>query len=408
DTLFRVAEFLQRVRADVVYTDEDSVNLSGVRQAPAFKPYWSPEMLLSVPYIGRLCAIRRELLEASEGFRRGFEGAEEHDLLLRVSERAERIRHLPGVLYHRRSLPDQTRPGDVRGEKPSRAAVEDAMSRRGEDAVVEPGLIKGSLRVKRRIAGQPKVSVIVRLPDEAGEVSLTRQLERSASYPIHQLITSGSGPSINPSVDHIEHPFPARALNLAAERSEGEYLVFLDGRASLSSPDWLTELLSHAQRREVGAVGCKMRNPDGTMRHGGSVVAARWLADRLEAPVLAGEKYLPLVDYTFDFAAASAECMMIRRQVFEDAGGFDDENLPTAFYDLDLSFRLREGGLRNVYTPYAMLSCRGQEPKPGEAELSHMWKRWWEPLARMLFYRQSPLHIRHRGLDDETFAALSA
>lgn len=427
DAVFRVTELLQRVEASVVYTDEDSVDLSGERRDPVFKPHPSPELLLSAPYTGRMCAVRRVLL-GPEAFREGFEDAEEHDLLLRIFEKTGNIHHLPGVLYHRRVLPGGS--DDTRAGTPPMAAVEDALARRGEDASVEPVLAKG-LRVRRRIAGSPKVTVILSVPAGMDHAPAAAALEQRTSYPIHQLIVAGGGRETSPlAADHVSHFFPARALNLAAERAEGEYLAFIDGRAEVTDPGWLQEMLGQARRREVGCVGCKLVNPDGSLRHGGSLIDVRRLLGspdetRLEAdeevdedeeyepligyveePVFEGEEYLPLVEYPFDFPAASVECMVVQREVFESAGGFDDENLPTAFYDLDLSFRLREAGLRNVYTPYASVACGAPRTLPGEAEITYVWRRWWEPLALALYYRWSPLHTEHRGLDGGVLAML--
>lgn len=416
DAVFRVTELLQRVEVDVVYTDEDSVDLSGERRDPVFKPYPSPELLLSAPYTGRMCAIRRVLLD-SEVFREGFESAEEHDLLLRLFEKTGNIHHLPGVLYHRRVLPNGS--DDTRAGTSPMAAVEDALARRGEDASVEPGLAKG-LRVRRRIAGSPKVTVVLSVPagmdhgmDHAPAAAV---LEQRTSYPIHQLIVARAGRETSHlAADHVSHFFPARALNLAAERAEGEYLAFIDGRVEITDPNWLQEMLGQAQRREVGCVGCRLVNPDGSLRHGGSLIDVRRLLGspdeiRLETnedtDEEIDEEYLPLVEYPFDFPAASVECMVVRREVFESVGGFDDENLPTAFYDLDLSFRLREAGLHNVYTPYASVACGAPRTLPGEAEITYVWQRWWEQLALALYYRWSPLHTEHRGLDDGVLAML--
>lgn len=405
EALFRVVDLLQRVRADVIYTDEDSVDVTGKRLNPVFKPYWSPDLLLSVPYAGRLCVIRRELLDASGAFREGFEGAEEHDLLLRLSEKTDSIRHLPGVLYHRRLLPGREADLDGGPSEASLRAVEEALARRGEGAAVGPDPKRGSLRVTRRVAGAPGVSVIVSAPEgEAAGLPVVGDLERKTSYPVRQVIVAGSGPGSHATGGWVNHPFPARALNLAADRADSEYLVFVNARARVQTLGWLTELLGHAQRRGVGAVGCALLDPSGGLRHGGSLVEVSRLAGSLDTP-LSGDR-MPLVEGAFNFFAASATCMMVRKAVFEEAGGFDDEKLPTAFYDLDLCLRLRESGLVNVYTPHASLVHGGPEPLPTEEEVAYVWRRWWERLVQLLYYRFSPLHAEHDGFDGDTLGLL--
>lgn len=404
DALFKVIELLQSDRAGVIYTDEDRIDVSGVRSHPIFKPYWSPDLLLSTGYIGRLCLMRRCLVEGVGGFRRGFEGVEEHDLRLRVSEKTGRVRHLPEVLYHRRWLPghDEASGDDSRA---SVRAIEDALARREADAAVEPGLVEGTVRVVRRFEKQPRASVIVFNTEGTDEVPLVEELKRQTSYPVHEVIVAGVGRE-DPSPHRVNHPFPARALNTAAGEAGGGILVFLDGRAQITDPDWLTEMVSQVRRPEAGAVGCKVVNPSGGLRHGGSHVEMNRLTGASEDPVGEAGNLLPLVNHPFNFSAASAECMAIRRTLFERVGGFDDEHLPTAFYDLDLSFRLRERGLLNVYTPHATMVCRGNRPLPGEDEVEYMWERWWEKLVQALYYQRSPLHAAPHAPEREVLAAI--
>lgn len=408
EALFRVAESLQEAPADVVYTDEDLIDVGGRRSDPAFKPYWSPDLLLSEPYVGRLCVMRKSLLETAGGLTEGFEGAEEHDLVLRLSEMTDLIRHLPGVLYDRRSLPVDVGPT---GEGSLRA-VREALARRGEAAVVEPGPVRGSLRVVRRPSGDPEVGVVLYVPEGMADVPLLDELERNTSYPIAGVTVAGvEGAARVPSANRVEHPFPARALNLAAEASAGEYLAFIDARARTTAPGWLPELLSQAQRSGVGAVGCRLVNPDGTLRHGGSFAELGRLVGYPDEPEFGGSEAPPLVEGPFNFAVASAECMVLSRATFEEAGGFDDGNLPTAFYDLDLSLRLRERGLINVYTPHASVVCdnpgdRSVATLPGEGEIEYVWRRWWPELVRLLYYRFSPLHATRHGREEQALALL--
>jgi GT2 family glycosyltransferase len=260
--------------------------------------------------------------------------------------------------------------------------------------------VANSFRVKRRVVGEPKVSVVVHVQPGTAEAPAVE----STGYPGRQLIVAGGKPDAYPSADlHVNHPFPARALNLAADEAGGEYLAFVDARAETIAEGWIPELLGEARRRGVGLVGGKLLNPDGSLRHGGSAIEVGWLTGRWEEPVFEDEDYLPLVNRPFNFAAASAAFMVVRKDLFEGVGGFDDDNLPTAFYDLDLSFRLQEKGLLNVYTPHASMVLDVLPNVPGEAEIAYMWRRWWERQVKMLFYRRSPLYVPgHRASLDGT------
>lgn len=407
EALFKVVELLQRVRADVIYTDEDQIDVSGGRSDPVFKPYWSPELLMSTAYTGRLCVMRKDIVDSLGGFREGFERAEEHDLILRLSERSGRVYHLPDVLYHRRALPGHVSL-DAPGNKATSHAIEDALARREENATVEPGLTEGSFRVVRRVGGRPRVGVIVCAPEGMTNVPLAHELEQKTSYPIHQLIVAGVGREAHPSAGRVNNPFPTRRINLAAAEVEGDYLVFIDARARITDPGWLMELLGQARRRGVGAVGCKLLNASGDLRHGGSLVEMTRLTGYPERPIVGAGNMLPLVDHAFDFGAASSECMLVRRAMFERVGGFDDENLPTAFYDLDLSFRLHEIGLRNVYTPYTSVVCGGVRPVPNVEEIEYMWNRWWERIVYLLYYQRSPLDAAGNRPEGEIPALISS
>lgn len=401
EALFKVVEALQSVQADILYTDEDHIDVSGERLDPVFKPYWSPELLLSTAYIGRLCMIRKEHLDASGGLREGFEGAEEHDLVLRLSEGTSRIYHLPGVMYHRRTLPGRTESDDA-GNDASLRAVEEALARREENATVEPDPERRSLRVIRHPTGRPEVSVVISVPEGTGGTSLIREVEESTSYGVHQVIVASGEKLARPSAENVSHSFPARALNLAAEEAAGSFLLFVDGSVQTTSSRWLPELLNQARRKGVGAVGCRLLHPDRSLRHGGSLIDVSRLVGYPDESARRNETPPPLVDQAFNFAAASAGCMLVRKTIFDRVGGFDDENLPTAFYDLDLSFRLREIGLLNVYTPHASLVYDGgSQALPAVEEIEYMWRRWWEYLVQLLYYRWSPLHTARHGAGAE-------
>lgn len=387
EALIKVAEALDRTGADLLYTDEDEIDLAGRPSAPTFKTPWSPDLLLSTDYIGRLGVFRNDLIEELGGFREGIEGAEEHDLALRLAERTLNIHHLPGIHYHRRRLPQDSRQTSPAA---TREVVQEALVRQMVKATVEKGLTPDSLRVARDVPSGLRVSVI--LPAGAVTDESRRSLEENAGYPIHELLTADFGGE-EPD-DPGYNAFPARALNLAARRAEGEYLVFLGKRVTPLGPGWLAEMLRQAQRPEVGAVGGKLLDANKDNIPAGRILNLAQLTGNVEDSRSTGGGYPPLSNHAYNFPA-SARWMVLRRDAFEEAGGFDDARLPTAFHDLDLCFRLEEMGLINVYTPYASATCQvGPSLQPDSKEIAYMWTRWWDALIQTLYYSGSPMEQR--------------
>lgn len=404
DALFSVVELLQSVEADIVYADEDSIDIAGQRSNPIFKPYWSPDLLLSMPYVGRPCVVRRELIEKVGKLKEGFEGFEEYDLMLRLSEAAGQINHLPGVLYHHRAY------GEERDETDDdlntiRRVARRTLERRARiegysGAAVGPDFVPGASWPVRGVPGQPTVSVVALVPEElAGSV---RGLAEHSSYPVHEVLVTGPGdPAVSKELSDADSF--AEMVNLAAGEATGEYLLFLRNYQRAASDAWIHDLLREAQRAEVGAVGGKVLNGDGSIRSAGSHPDLGKLTG--EPPGLSARTapfpFLPVIDHPFNPHALTLECMMVRRSTFEEADGFD-ESVPRAFFDLDLSFRLAEKGLLNVYTPDVSVFSAGIDlPLPNAEEIAYMWRRWWKVLVQELHYKESPLDAIHGPFQDE-------
>lgn len=409
EALYVVADLLQNVEADAIYADEDSVDISDRRSDPVFKPYWSPDLLLSIPYVGRPYVVRRDLVTELGGFREGFEDAEEWDLMLRLAEKSGHFRHLPKMLYHRRVYESEPKLDSEGTREASYRAVEEALDRRSPRATVAPGA--GSVRVIRSVSGKPTVSVVA-LSTGPAPASNSGELGRRSSYPVREVLSAYTWEGKALEKEVMGTGFAARAANLAASGAKGEYLLFVRNYGETSPPDWIAELLRQAQRPEVGLVGGRVLDRRGNMLAGGSFFdPGRLLGSPPEAPQISPQvapaRHLPVVDYPFNPLAGSVGCMMVRRSIFEDVGGFDEENLPTFFYDLDFSLRLRERGLLNVYAPGVSVVSEGVgRALPGAGEIEHMWNRWWPELVRILQYRDSPLRVWEE-LDADLLAVIS-
>ncbi|MGH3146965.1 MAG: hypothetical protein ACRDTR_14315, partial [Rubrobacter sp.] len=252
---------------------------------------------------------------------------------------------------------------------------------------------------------------VVALVTEAGLADRLEALNQQTSYPVHEVIPARIGAGGEPDGGSTNKAFPAGAANLAAGRTTGEYLLFVRDYGGTPSADWVTSLLEQAQRSEVGVVGGRVLDGAGRTRSAGSFLDLSKLTGSVPGAVTQERRsrFLPVVDHPFNPVAASVRCMMVRRSTFEGAKGFDEEKLPTDFYDLDLSFRLGERGLLNVYVPEApVVSERGDRfLLPEVAEVEYMWERWWSVLVKALHYKDSPLHAIPEHLGDDVLSIVS-
>ncbi len=377
DALFEVVKLLQEhPEADLIYTDVDEVDGEGSRSNPYFKPGWSPDLLLSANYVSDLSIYRRGLLEEIGGFREGFDGCEDYDLVLRASERTGEIHHVPKVLYHRRGAGGFLAPSGEdksRVRERTRRALSDALERRGLEGSVEEGLLPDRFRVRSKIEGEPKVSVIIPTRDNVAFLKrCVESVERLTTYRNYELLIIDNN-SRDPetiaylaSIPHRVIPFRekfnySRINNFAVSRAEGEYILLLNDDTEVISGGWLEAMLEHAQRPEVGAVGARLLYPDGRIQHAGVIVGigSAWEPGvamhshqffSSDSPGYAGALMV-----TTNYSAVTAACMLFRKSLFEELGGLEEENLPIQFNDVELCLRMRERGYYIVYTPYAEL-----------------------------------------------------
>ena len=351
---------------DVLYTDEDALDGDGRLGDPLFKPDWSPDQLLSRNYVGHLLVVRRTLLDKLGGLRRGFDGAHEHDLLLRAAEVTDRIAHVPEPLYTRRRTggSHHATAGDARPwtRDATDRALGDALRRRGTPGKVVDGLHSGTTRVRFALRGRPLVSVIVPTRDRVDLLRPCVQgvLERS-TYPDVELIvvdnqsedpdTLAYLSTVPGRVVRYPHRFNyARMMNLACAEARGDVLLLLNNDTEVVIPDWIESLLEHAQRPDVGIVGPRLRYPDGRVQHEGIITNyAGGMAGNVDHGGWWG-----LGDVVRNATAVTGACAMVRPSVYWAVGGHD-ERLRVAFNDVDLCLRIRQAGYDVVYTPYAEL-----------------------------------------------------
>ena len=372
--------------ADFVYSDEDAINTEGRRHTPFFKPDWSPDLLMSCMYIGRLCAIRSDLfLKAGAvlpGYDDGSGVAWEYELILRISELTSRIHHIPEVLYHRRDNIPRPSADVMNGAAfdavSGQQALERALVRQGIHGTVSLGLTRRSYRVMTQSsASHHHISIIIPFKDniEVLDTCIHSILTKTVSPPnaTYEILCVNNQSSedetfvwmegmrsvANLSFLDYDHPFNYSALNnFAVTQTTGDLLLFLNSDTEVISPEWLSDMVEQAEKPHVGAVGARLIYPNNTIQHAGIVLG--------RVAGLAGHafKYVDRfdMDYYYGFSAmvrnvsgVTAACMMVKRSLFERVGGFDEVQFKVAYNDVDFCLKLVEKGYRIVYTPYAEL-----------------------------------------------------
>ena len=416
DALYENVRLLQdHAQADVIYSDEDKIDVEGRYCEPFFKPDWSPELLLSYMYTCHFSLYRRELVEEIGGFRSGFEGAQDYDLMLRVTERSDRIFHIPRVLYHWRKSPASTAADPQAKSCSTNAglrALREHIQRVGLEAEVVATDRPNCYRVRPSVRGNPLVSIIVPHKDHPAMLDKCIQnINTRTAYRNYELIIVDNGscsPRAQKYLSSVPYPIVAfnepfnfsRMNNLAVRQCKGEYLLMLNDDTEVISPDWLTVMLGYAQLSEIGAVGAKLYYPHDSIQHAGVVLGMRGIAGHwLYRFPRASRGYFNSLHTVRNFSAVTAACILLRRQVFESVGGFDEE-LAVSYNDVDLCLRIRQAGYRIVWVPEAELyHCEfATRPKVLDPkEVDYMERKWGAVLQNDPYYNPN-LTLESGGL----------
>lgn len=407
-----VEAIVARPGVALVYSDEDKIDGDGRRFDPYFKPDWNPDLLLSQNYVCHFTVIRSDLVREAGGFRKGFEGSQDHDLFLRCSEGlpASRIHHVPRVLYHWRAIEGSTalaRDAKDYATDAGARAVADHLERCHPGARVE-ALAHGHYRVRWPLPEPPpKVSLVIPTRDK---VELLRTcvdsiLDRTR-YPAYEVVlvdNQSSDPAALAYLAQIERDPRVRVLrydaafnysainNWAVAQCDGAVLGLLNNDIEVVSPDWLVEMVSQAMRPGVGAVGAMLYYPNNTIQHAGVVLGVHGVAAHRYTGMPKGYPgHGGRARVAQQLSAVTGACMVVARRAWEEVGGLD-EALQVAFNDIDFCLRLGEAGYRNIWTPFAELyhhesASRGSEDSEekqrrfaGEVEL--MQRRWGAALT---------------------------
>jgi len=407
--LAKVVELVNKhPEADFIYSDEDKVDNNNIYQSPFFKPDWCPDSFLARMYTCHLGIYRRSLVKDVGDFRVGFEGSQDYDLVLRVTEKTDHIFHIPDILYHWRIHAESTAADSH--AKPyaanaAKKALTEAIERRGEPGkITTKDSYPGVYCIRYQIKEPKLVSIIIPTKDLADTLDVClKSIFTHTTYPNYEVIVIDNNSTEAKTTKCFEswqqkEPNRFRAIpyhvpfnysqinNYGVSQAKGEYLLFLNNDIEVITKGWITAMVEQAQRKSIGAVGSLLLYPDDTIQHAGVIVGLGGVAGHSHKHLhISQPGYMFQVVSTNNYSAVTGACMMCRREVFETVQGFE-ENLAIAFNDVDFCLKVAATGHNNIYLPHVILyhyesKSRGYEDTPAKQarfaqEVNYMKQKW--------------------------------
>lgn len=428
--LHEVMRAICEENADFIYTDENTFHETPKDAfCPNFKPDFAPDTLRSYNYICHFTVFSKELLKKAGMFRSAFDGSQDYDMILRLTEKARKIVHIPEILYYWRAHKNSV--AESIGAKPytldaARRALSEHLERVGLLGKVENSSYPSAYRIKYDILNQPKVAIIIPNMDHAETLKtcITSILGKT-TYENYEIIIVENNSKKKETFAYYDElkklpcirviiwqgKFNYSAINNfgVKEAKDSEYVVLLNNDVEIITPNWLQEMLMFAQRKDVGAVGAMLYYPDDTIQHAGVILGLGGVAGH-------AHKYFPRGSFGYmvratiaqNFTAVTAACVMIPRRVWDKIDGLD-ESFEVAFNDVDMCMRIRKEGYLVVWTPYAELyhyesKSRGMEDTPEKqkrfaGEVQRFQQRWRKELNQ-----GDPYYNPNLTLDREDFS----
>ncbi len=361
---------------DIIYSDEDKIDDTNTLSVPHFKPDWSPDNLLSRNYFGHVVVMRKELVDSVGGFRLGFEGSQDYDIILRTTELTSKIGHIPKVLYHWRIHDKSAAQGE--DVKPyayiaAKKALEEALERRNTPGEIQYLSGLRGYRVIYDVIKHGKVSVIIPTKDQVKLLKNTiDSIIQKTSYTDYEIILLNNNSNTQEFFDFrdeytkkyptlfrcIEANFPfnfSKLMNIGVAESTGEYMLLLNNDVEVIAPDWMTTMVSFAQHKDIGIVGAKLLYPDDTIQHAGVLIGLGGVAGHAFTHAYKDDPgYFNYIQSVNNYAAVTAACMMCRKDVFLEVNGME-ESFEVEYNDVDFCLKVLDKGYYNVYVPEVVL-----------------------------------------------------
>lgn len=379
-TLLRICQAISRYpNCKIVYSDEDKIDLKGARSSPHFKPDWNPELLLSQNYICHTCFLDTDYIKSLDGYRVGYEGCQDWDLFLRASEKLEdnQIIHIPEILYHWRKTKQSTATRISAKNyvyENSLKVIKSAWDRRGISVTIEstghPNNYVRTKFIKPKVL--PLVSIIIPTRDnlEHLEKCINGLINKTSYDNFEILIMNHNSKNLDVLyyLNRVKRRKDCRVIdvqgefnfskfcNLGVHHSAGQLVLFLNDDVEPITPNWLSEMVSIASRKEIGCVGAKLLYPNDTIQHAGIILGIRGFAGHaFRGFPKSHPGYFSRLDLVQNYSAVTGACLIVRKEVFLQALGFNEDALKIAFNDVDLCLKVLQNGFKNVWTPYALL-----------------------------------------------------
>lgn len=418
DALYWIAKCIsEHPKANLIYTDEDKLcEETGMFISPHFKPAFNLDLLLSYNYICHLSCFRKSIVDQINGFRPGFEGSQDYDLILRVVSNSNRnqIIHIPIPLYHWRIHPESTAnsPGakdytSLAGLRAIQDFLDDYYSEQTFRTDCRASIIEANrYRVQRILHPKniPSVELIIPTKDRSDILNTAIESIFKSTY-TNFSITIVNNQSIESETyelfNQLENRFGSRVKilgynetfnysainNFAAKQSKADIIGLVNNDVEVINPDWLSEMVSLAVQEDVGCVGAKLYYSDGSIQHAGVIVGIGGVAGHSHKfSHRTSQGYHDRLKHPQELTAVTAACLIVRREVFNMVGGLNEDELKVAFNDVDFCLRVHQAGYRNIWTPYAELYhhesiSRGAEDSPEKirrfnSEVNYMLSKW--------------------------------
>ncbi len=430
DALYEVVKVINETGAEFIYSDEDKLEMDGTFSEPHFKPDFAPDMFLSQNYISHLGVIKKTLIDQVGGWELGLEGAQDFDLYLKVLEHTDKVTHIAKVLYHWRKIPGSTAAefsDKLYAQEAGVVALQNAMKRRNIAAYVHDGKYPGTYRVQYDIIGTPLVSIVIPFKDkpELLDMCINSVLKKSTyqNYEIIGISNNSTEKETFAMMQSLQEkdsrvafyeynvPFNYSDINNYAVNTyaKGQQILLLNNDIEIITPEWIERLLEFSQQEKIGAVGAKLYYPNGTIQHAGVIIGLGGVAGHSHK-YFANESpgYFFRLNLTQNLSAVTAACLMVKKTIFDQMKGLNEENLKIAFNDVDFCLRIQEAGYRNIYTPYCEAYhhesiSRGAEDNPEKiarfaTEIEYVTER-----HKAILKNGDPFYNRNLTLDHENF-----
>ncbi len=430
EALLKVAEAINDNQPDIVYTDEEIINEKGLPISSLYKPDFSPDLLLSNNYITHFFVIKNSLFKQIGGFSKRYDGAQDYDLILKSTEKANKIFHIHKALYHWRgsetstsSNPEIKSYADTAGK----LAIESALQRRNIDGEVLSVDQLFHYHVKRKLRHRPLVSIIIPFKDQG---KLLKQCVYSifekTGYGNFEIILVDNGSEKETTHDIVNelkneyskikyylYPIPfnySKLNNMSVSMANGEHLVLMNNDIEILNSDWIESLLEHSQRETVGAVGGKLFYPDGSIQHAGIIIGIGGFAGHSHRFFKGDDPgYYHRLMSVQNISAVTGALMMVKTKLYHELGGMVEEEFAVALNDVDFCLRLRRRGYLNIFTPYCQAihhesATRGYEETSAKKKRFSIEIREFKNKWKAEIERGDPYYNRNLTLNREDFS----